>query len=66
MTSTDFRIISSQEAIRPLGLISAPDHSRINVMTADTDRMPMNQKAILDLMKRLNPTIIPDIVVLCQ
>ncbi len=35
-------------------------------MTADTDRMPMNQKAILDLMKRLNPTIIPDIVVLCQ
>ena len=65
MTSTDFRIISSQETIRPLGLISAPDHSRI-LMTADTDRMPMNQKAILDLMKRLHPTIIPDIIVLCQ
>ena len=27
MTSTDFSIISSQETIRPLGLISASDHS---------------------------------------
>ena len=35
-------------------------------MTADTDRMPMNQKAILDLMKRLHPATIPDIIVLCQ
>lgn len=66
MTSTDFRIIAAPETIRPLGLISAPDHSRINIMTADTDRMPMNQKAILDLMKRLHPATIPDIIVLCQ
>ena len=27
VTPTDFRIVSSQETTRPLGLISAPDHS---------------------------------------